>query len=97
MSKAISSIAKNIENNIKNEEQYSREKKQVVELLKQKDIEIQEISIQKEDRFLIEVYMQKSNNTDIEYIENKEVANNYAGQSSIGKAQELEAFLHDWY
>lgn len=34
---------------------------------------------------------------DIEYIENKEVANNYAGQSSIGKAQELEAFLHDWY
>lgn len=35
--------------------------------------------------------------TDIEYIENKEVANNYAGQSSIGKAQELKAFLHDWY
>lgn len=35
--------------------------------------------------------------TDIEYIENKEVANNYAGQSSIGKTQELEAFLHDWY
>ena len=35
--------------------------------------------------------------TDIEYIENKEVANNSAGQSSIGKAQELEAFLHDWY
>lgn len=35
--------------------------------------------------------------TDIEYIENKEVANNYAGQSSIGKAHELEAFLHDWY
>lgn len=34
---------------------------------------------------------------DIEYIESKEVANNYAGQSSIGKAQELEAFLHDWY
>ena len=35
--------------------------------------------------------------TDIEYIESKEVANNYAGPSSIGKAQELEAFLHDWY
>lgn len=35
--------------------------------------------------------------TDIEYIENQEVANNYAGQSSIGKAQELEAFLHDRY
>ena len=69
VSKAISNIAENIEKNIKNEEQYNNEKKQVVELLKQKEIEIQEISIQKEDRFLIEVYMQKSNNTDIEYIE----------------------------
>lgn len=69
VSKAISSIAENIEKNIKNEEQYNNEKKQVIELLKQKEIEIQEISIQKEDRFLIEVYMQKSNNTDIEYIE----------------------------
>ncbi len=38
-------------------------------MLKQKEIEIQEISIQKEDRFLIEVYMQKSNITDIDYIE----------------------------
>lgn len=69
VSKAISSIAENIEKNIKNEEQYTNEKKQVVELLKQKEIEIQEISIQKENRFLIEVYMQKSNNTDIAYIE----------------------------
>lgn len=69
VSKAISSIAENIEKNIKNEEQYTNEKKQVVELLKQKEIEIQEISIQKENRFLIEVYMKKSNNTDIAYIE----------------------------
>lgn len=69
VSKAISSIAENIEKNIQNEEQYNNEKKQVIELLKQKEIEIQEISIQREDRFLIEVYMQKSNNTDIEYIE----------------------------
>lgn len=69
VSKAISSIAENIEKNIKNEEQYSREKKQVIELLKQEEVELQEISIQKEDRFLIEIYMEKSNNTDIEYIE----------------------------
>ncbi len=34
---------------------------------------------------------------DIEYIERKEEAGNYDGQSSISKAQELEAFLHDWY
>ncbi|MBQ2937558.1 MAG: SpoIIE family protein phosphatase [Clostridia bacterium] len=69
VSKAISDIAENIERNIKNEEQYSKEKKQIVELLKQKDIELQEISIQSEGRFLIEIYMEKSNNTDIQYIE----------------------------
>lgn len=34
---------------------------------------------------------------DIEYIERKEAAGNYDGQSSISKVQELEAFLHDWY
>ena len=37
--------------------------------IKDKEIEIQEISIQKEDRFLIEIYMEKSNITDIDYIE----------------------------
>lgn len=35
--------------------------------------------------------------TDIEYIEGKEASGNYTGQPSISKAQELEAFLHDWY
>ena len=69
VSKAISSIAENIEKNIKNEEHYTNEKRQILELLKQREIEIQEISIQREDRFLIEIYMQKSNNTDIQYIE----------------------------
>ena len=34
---------------------------------------------------------------DIEYIERKEAAGGYTGQSSKGKALELEAFLHDWY
>lgn len=34
---------------------------------------------------------------DIEYIERKEAAGDYTGQSSISKAQELDAFLHDWY
>ena len=38
VSKAISDIAENIEKNIKNEEQFLQEKKQIVELLKQKDI-----------------------------------------------------------
>lgn len=69
VSKALSNMADNIEKNIKNEEQFTNEKRQIVELLRQKEINIQEISIQKEDRFLIEIYMEKSNNTDIECIE----------------------------
>ena len=70
VSKAISNIANNIEKNIKNEEQFQKEKRQIVNLLKQKDIEIQELSVQFEERFLIEIYMEKTNITDIEYIEN---------------------------
>ena len=66
VSKAISNIAENIEKNIENEEQFVKEKRQILELLKQKEINVQEISIQKEDRYLIEIYMEKSNNVDID-------------------------------
>lgn len=69
VSKAISNIAQNIEKEISNEEQFTSEKKQIIELLKQREIEIQEISVKREDRYLIEIYMEKSNNTDIEFIE----------------------------
>ena len=69
VSKAISNIADNIEKNIKNEEQFIKEKRQIVELLKRKEIDIQEISIQKEDRFLVEIYMEKTNSTDIDVIQ----------------------------
>ena len=34
---------------------------------------------------------------DIEYIEKKEAAGEYTGQTAAGKTKELEAFLHDWY
>lgn len=81
VSKAISNIAENIEKNIKNEEQFLSEKKQVTELLKQKDIEIQEISIQQEDRYLIEIYMERSNNTDIELIQN--ILTNVLGEAIV--------------
>lgn len=81
VSKAISNIAENIEKNIKNEEKFLSEKKQVTELLKQKDIEIQEISIQQEDRYLIEIYMERSNNTDIELIQN--ILTNVLGEAIV--------------
>lgn len=69
VSKAISNIADSIEKEIEIEESYSKEKKEILELLRKKDIEIQEISINRNQRFLVEVYMEKSNNTDTQYIE----------------------------
>lgn len=34
---------------------------------------------------------------DIEYLEGKEAEKGYKGQTSEGKARELEAFLYDWF
>lgn len=81
VSRAISSIADNIETGIQNEEKFENEKKQIVDLLKQKDINVQEISIQKDGqlnggkgntyngRFLVEIYMDKTNSADTDVIE----------------------------
>ena len=58
VSKAISNIAQNIEQDIKEEEKFEKEKKEIIELLKQKDIEVKEISIKQKDRFLVEIYFE---------------------------------------
>lgn len=56
VSKAINKMARNIEKDIENEEQYINQKIEITELLKQKEIEIAEISINKVNRFIVEVY-----------------------------------------
>ena len=48
VSKAISNLAQNIEKDVTKEEEYGKEKVQILELLKQKGIGIQEISIKKQ-------------------------------------------------
>ena len=58
VSKAISNIAQTIEQDIKEEEKFEKEKKEIIELLKQKDIEVKEISIKQKDRFLVEIYFE---------------------------------------
>ena len=58
LSKAISNIAQNIEKDIKEEEKFEKEKKEIIELLKQKDIEAKEVSIKQKDRFLVEIYFE---------------------------------------
>lgn len=71
VSKAIQNMAKNIQEEMKIEEQYGKEKSEVIELLKQKDIEIEDISIKKQSRFILEIYLNEILETaKIEQIEN---------------------------
>ena len=39
------------------QEKYEKEKTEIIEILKQKDIDIQDISLKKENRFIIEIYL----------------------------------------
>ncbi len=69
VSKAISSLAKNIEKEISSEGQFEKEKLQIIELLEQKEITIQEISIRQQERYLIEIYIEEIHKNKIDVIE----------------------------
>lgn len=56
VSKAIQKMAKGIEKDIEEEGQYEKQKAEIVELLKQRGIEVQDISVKKEGRYHVEVY-----------------------------------------
>ena len=60
VSKAIESMAKGLEKDIENEERYSKEKQEIITLLNQKEIEIQDIAIKKENRYIIEIYLNEN-------------------------------------
>ena len=74
VSKAISEIAEDLKEDAKNEtkseEKYGTEKETISLLLKEKDILVQDISINRkdEDRFKIKIYVEKNKNIDIENI-----------------------------
>ena len=70
VSKAIQSMAKDLEKDIEAEEKYEKEKTELLELLKQKDIEMQDIVLKKDGRFIIEIYLNENLETaKIEIIE----------------------------
>lgn len=56
VSKAIQNMAKDLEKDLEIEEKYEKEKAEIIEFIKQKDIEIQDMSIKKEGRYSIEIY-----------------------------------------
>lgn len=58
VSQAIEKVAIGIENDLKNVSKYDNEKMQILELLRQKEIIIQEISIKKEGRYVLEFYVE---------------------------------------
>lgn len=57
VSKAIQKMAKGLEQDIKDEEYYEKEKAEITEILRQKGIDIQDISMKKDNRFIIEIYL----------------------------------------
>lgn len=56
VSRAIRNMAKDLEKDFEVEEKYEKEKVEMIELIKQKEIGIQDLSIKKESRFIIEIY-----------------------------------------
>ena len=67
VSKAISAIAEDIKQDIKSEteDKYLKEKQTIIALLKQKEILVQDIYINKKERFEIELYIEKEKRKDI--------------------------------
>ena len=57
VSRAIQGMAKEIEKDIDIEEEYEKEKQEIILLIKQKGIEIQDIVVKKENRYMIEIYL----------------------------------------
>ncbi len=70
VSKAISEIANDIDAEIDSDDENNEKKEQIVLILKQKEILVQEISINKKEneRYRIELYIEKSDKKDIEEI-----------------------------
>ena len=60
VSKAIKDMANGVESDINLETKYEKEKIEILELIKQKQIEIQDLSIKKEDRYLVEIYVEEN-------------------------------------
>ncbi len=56
VSKAIQKMARGMESDIEKEAQYEKQKAEMLELLKQRSITVQDISIKKEGRYQMEVY-----------------------------------------
>ena len=65
VSKVISGIAKEIEKDSEKEQNYTKQEVEIVELLKQKGIEVDEISIDKKDRYIVNIFTKTMVDNDV--------------------------------
>ena len=82
VSKAISGIAKNIEDDIQKEVEFVDEKKQILDKLKLKSIEVEEMAIKRDGRYIVEIYLQKGQD-DIEYSQVEKIVSNVLKESIV--------------
>lgn len=66
VSKAIKNMAVGLENDINDEDKFAEEKEEILEKIKSNGVDIQDISIKKKNRFIIEIYLN-------EFIENSKI------------------------
>ena len=70
VSKAIGSMAKNLEKDIEQEGNFVKEKQEIISLLEQKEIIVNDIAVKKENRYIIEIYLKENiENSKIDLIE----------------------------
>ena len=60
VSKVIQDIANNIEKSSKLEEEQEKQREEIITLLKQKQIEVEDVILKKENRYFIEIYLNKN-------------------------------------
>ena len=100
VSKAIQGMAQNIENNIQEEEKFEKQKREIVTLLRQKEIEIQEISIKKENRILVDIYFENVglvNNEKVEKILTQVLKEKIVVNQDLSVGNRISYFSDDKY
>lgn len=93
VSKAISEIANDMKVEMKNETKYQKEKEQIIMLLKQKEILVEELIItrKKDDRFIIDLYVEYNEIKNIEEKIEKAVSKILNEKIKINESKDLES------
>lgn len=99
VSKAISEIANDIKIEMKNETRYQKEKEQIIMLLKQKEILVEDLLItrKKDDRFIVDIYIEYNDIKDIEDKIEKTVSKILNEKIKIYESKDIESEKHMKY